>query len=785
MVELTLEELQTALTEAVSKNPPETSAAQVILSELMRRDPHIVRFSTDAGIINRLGQELVGKQETAVAELIKNSFDADATYVKLTFANTYQAGGSLEIEDDGLGMTREQLLDGFMRLSSADKVNNPISSRYKRRRAGRKGIGRFAVQRLGSELLLTTQTLEADHALQVRINWDEFKAGVDLGTIASTVEHVPKQREEGTTLLILNLRESWSEAEQNRVYRYASEVLQPFPLEKFKKKTVKQSEQPAQRLADPGFQVTLVAQNGTEETLVADQEKTVFAHALAVIEGYVDDRGEGVWSILSRPLSIKEEVSPIGSDRENTTPFIYLRRVALKAYYFIWPPEGEYLPKLLRNTLAELGRQQGGVRVFRNGFRVLPYGDRDDDWAGLDASSGVRKVLPPHANSNFFAFLELDDPESKLFEETASREGLIENAAFRELRDFVYRVLTAAVLRVAEARGRKQTRGQKGWAKREKETPPKTVEEAAEDLKKALEEAEDTSAGTSDTEQPKKDSGASTSALAGIGAAATALINAARTQQQEALQEAGMLRVLASLGLVIGEFTHEIRQALGAAQLNANQISEAIGPDTEERTAFEHLTANLSRIRGYSTYFYQTVADNANRELTPQDLRVVGRQFSEAIGPAIERAGFSLTFEPEGYELLTPPMHSSEISSILFNFYSNSLKAIGRSTKSQKRMLLRVGRQASTVFLEFADDGDGIPDEIQDRIFNAFFTTATPASRDATATDEAQGSGLGLKIVADIVAVYKGEVSLIEPPLGYNTCFKVTFPEHDPDANSN
>ena len=785
----TLEELQTALTEAVSKNPPDTVAAQSILSELMRRDTHVVRFSTDAGIINRLGQELVGKQETAVAELIKNSFDADATHVKLTFSETIQAGGSLKIEDNGLGMTREQLLDGFMRLSSADKILNPVSSRYKRRRAGRKGIGRFAVQRLGAELLLTTQTLNANQALQVRIDWNAFQVGVDLGTVASIVEQVPKERAEGTTLRILHLRESWSEAEQNRVYRYASEVLQPFPLEHFKKKPVAEREQTTQRVADPGFQVTLVSKNGEEETLIADQEQTVFAHALAVIEAYVDSRGEGIWSIASRWLKIKEEVSPIGSDKENTKPFYFLRRVALKAYYFIWPPGADYIPKLLRTPLAELGRQQGGIRVFRNGFRVLPYGDRDNDWAELDASSATRDILPPHANSNFFAFIELDDPRGELFEETASREGLIENEAFKELRDFAYRALTAGVVRIAEARGKKQTKGQKNW-KRE-EAKEKTSAEIIQDAEAAAQdeinkaEATLTSNANSGSGSMPDNSGEGPSPLAGVKAAVAELGALARgvveAQRAEALQELGMLRVLASLGLVIGEFTHEIRQALGAAQINAEDLNAAIPLDATGRAALSHLAANLNRIRGYSAYFYQTVADNADRQLQFHDLRAVGRQFVDAIRPAIERVNLTLDFQPEGYELLTPPMHVSELSSILFNFYSNSLKAIDRAPNSAGRLLLRVGREDGRVFLEFADDGAGVPEEIQDRIFNAFFTTATPSSRDSTLAAEAQGSGLGLKIVADIVAVYDGSVYLTAPPAGYRTCLRVEFPEYDPD----
>ena len=113
-----------------------------------------VGFSVDAGLIQRLGYELVGKAETAVSELIKNSYDADATIVEVEFVDTNEEGGTLIISDNGVGMTQSQLLNGFMRISSTDKVHNPTSSIFHRTKAGKKGIGRFAAQRLGEQLTI-------------------------------------------------------------------------------------------------------------------------------------------------------------------------------------------------------------------------------------------------------------------------------------------------------------------------------------------------------------------------------------------------------------------------------------------------------------------------------------------------------------------------------------------------------------------------------------------------------------------------------------------------------
>ena len=129
-----------------------------------------IGFTIDAGLIQRLGFELVGRAETAVSELIKNSYDADATVVEVDFINTDDTGGVLIIKDNGLGMTKAQLIDGFLRISSTDKVHNPISSKYHRRKAGRKGIGRFSTQRLGSRLTVITQTKDNSFALKLTID---------------------------------------------------------------------------------------------------------------------------------------------------------------------------------------------------------------------------------------------------------------------------------------------------------------------------------------------------------------------------------------------------------------------------------------------------------------------------------------------------------------------------------------------------------------------------------------------------------------------------------------
>src|ERR1700674_3292317 len=103
----------------------------------------VLRFTVDSRHVRQLGQELVEDSVTALSELIKNAYDADATQVDLIFREAgKQAGGELEIRDDGIGMALKDIQEGWMRISTDYKDRHPLSPQFKRIRSGMKGIGR-------------------------------------------------------------------------------------------------------------------------------------------------------------------------------------------------------------------------------------------------------------------------------------------------------------------------------------------------------------------------------------------------------------------------------------------------------------------------------------------------------------------------------------------------------------------------------------------------------------------------------------------------------------------
>ena len=287
-----------------------------------------IGFTVDAGLIDRLGRELVGRAETAVSELVKNSYDADATEVKVTFIDSDTVGGSLIIEDNGIGMSETQLELGFMRISSTDKIHNPVSEKYGRTKAGRKGIGRFATQRLGSQLSIISQTKSVNYAIRIVINWEQYKIDQDITSISFPLEFIEKQRNEGTTLRIDGLKEVWSESAIKRIFRYVSELLQPNYL------SLKGRENNIASQNEQTFNVSFYRKVGDYMETVASEQKMIFDKALATIEGIVDNDGFVYVNLFSDSLGLNDKI-PISHDNKNDN-FDLIRNVHFRVYYFIY-----------------------------------------------------------------------------------------------------------------------------------------------------------------------------------------------------------------------------------------------------------------------------------------------------------------------------------------------------------------------------------------------------------------------------------------------------------------
>jgi len=237
-----------------------------------------------------------------------------------------------------------------------------------------------------------------------------------------------------------------------------------------------------------------------------------------------------------------------------------------------------------------------------------------------------------------------------------------------------------------------------------------------------------------------------------------------------------LLRVLAGLGLTIGEFIHEIKQYQGALQHDIRNIANSDSLD-KVLEVNKRVKNNLDGLSTYISYFDESFSENVQRELKPIELRTVVYSLKKTLEADISKRKIEFV-EPifKGYNLYTIAMHKSEWASILFNFYTNARKAINRANVKGKIFIECGKKHNKWVYLEFSDNGDGIPIEKRDKIFNAFYTTSNPIGKITTQHEEMTGTGLGLKIVRDIITSYGGTIFVKESTKGYNTTIRIELP---------
>ncbi|CAD5263663.1 MULTISPECIES: sensor histidine kinase [Halomonadaceae] len=744
----------------LQKESPDWRLVESLSRVEVSQDPTNVRFSVDAGHIQRLGVELVGKKDTALSELIKNAFDADATEVNLHFQDSNITGGTLTISDNGSGMTMDVIRNSWMRISTVAKAEYPLSPFYERRRAGRKGIGRFAVQRLAKSLELRTSPSGEPYGHSVFFDWDEeFTAGKDLNDIFNQVQTFEKElNESGTELRMICLRDSWTPAAISRVWRAVLLLQPPF-------KIAKVSGNKIGKQADPGFTVRVNGETNDKSDDSFSIEKDFLSQALASIEASIEEDGKAKVRVISKKLDLDDFV-----DFEDT--YVLVGPVSLTSRYFIY--SSETLSGMRMQEAAAMGRRYGGIRVYRNGFRVLPYGDPHDDWLGMDSFASRRKFLAPGNNQNFFGQVSILSEENPLLEETASREGLQENEAFEELQDFAKKALLWAINRIAAARNRKQTASQPRFVSQVR--PPSQSIRTAIELLEDEGASDDDKSGQGETESDAHNSLPKNEQLLGALKAAEEDAKASEEeyerQREASLQYEAMLRLLASLGLSISVFGHEVKGAQEAIrarlQLMSDEI-EALPIDEyqeslqKQHEMLETSTRRLFDIGGYIAGLMSQTESRDLRELSVTgSLKRFGKQFESYMSKQ------QVIFDPVDVapsSLRTIEMHASELDSVLLNFLTNSIKSMKKAKVSQRRIRMDAKREGKYVVIGFEDNGIGIPKEQHELIFDAFYTTTLIAEDDGLA---GPGTGLGLKIVSDIAKSYGGDVSVAEPSKGFN-----------------
>jgi signal transduction histidine kinase len=244
-------------------------------------------------------------------------------------------------------------------------------------------------------------------------------------------------------------------------------------------------------------------------------------------------------------------------------------------------------------------------------------------------------------------------------------------------------------------------------------------------------------------------------------------------QEEYSTQARRSLLTMSLLGVIAGFMTHESKAIMLDLEQAITQVRALAKRNPEFTKIADDLSHRLENFEGYLGYarlFIQNVRDPKEKPLSAAgQVRHVLNRFSAF---AKER-GIEVVNEVEP-NVKTPPLPVTVYSGVLLNLYTNALKAVNvpHAGIRKPKVVFRAWNESGKHVLEVADNGVGIPAEVQKRIWEPLYTTTSDMENPL-----GSGMGLGLPLIKQVVTELGGSVNLVsDPPHGFTTCFRVVFP---------
>lgn len=372
-----------------------------------------LHFKTSSGIKSIVGKDLITDKFVAIFELVKNSYDAGAKQVTITFDKN-----KITILDDGHGMSKDDLVNKWLNLAYSEKKEGTLSKK-ERVYVGSKGIGRFSADRLGSKLKITTKILEEGSQHEVWVDWNKFDENLkklfeEISLDYNKTDLNISEVKAFTQIEIFDLHENWSHEDISKVKESLRRLKNPF-------------------VDDDGFRILFIDSTDLLEVkeyiksniaeVLKDKSITIEAKFEKKINVKLFDRGQKIYEIESDNLTILNSC-PIGVNVN------YLTTSAKSAF-------------TKRMKIEPVN--YGNIFIYKNNFRVMPYGDKDYDLFGLNMrkTQGYNRYL---GTRELIGFIEIFDKNNNFFRETSSRNsGFVNSVYLSELEnlfmDYIIRPL--------------------------------------------------------------------------------------------------------------------------------------------------------------------------------------------------------------------------------------------------------------------------------------------------------------------------------------------------------
>lgn len=394
------------------------------------------QFRISSALKNIIGKDLITDDFIAVFELVKNSFDAHASYVDVRFEDLDIGSPKLIIQDDGKGMDIQDLENKWLFVAYSAKKDGSEDYRDKiknvRMHAGAKGIGRFSCDKLGSHLKIHSRRKGGDKEINtLEVEWKDFESDPhvefdDIFVLYQKTKDNKYKISHGTVLEISGLREPWSRDKLLKLRNSLEKLINPNQgndSDNFSINLHAESEELADKEVDVDAPWNVV--NGPIKNFLFEGLglKTTFINVKVSEDGkYIhtrlEDRGTLIFEIT--------EINPIVYDRRalgDIEVTLFALNRSAKIHF------GKYMGTAPVNF--------GSVFLYKNGFRVHPVGEYGDDSLGLDSrkTQGTARYL---GSRDVVGRIEING-ENPDFQEASSRDGgLVKNQAYNCLRKFFY-----------------------------------------------------------------------------------------------------------------------------------------------------------------------------------------------------------------------------------------------------------------------------------------------------------------------------------------------------------
>lgn len=714
-------------------------------------------FEPTGRLVMSIGKDLIKDLPAAIVELVKNSYDADANYVKITYLKNKE-GLNIIVEDDGHGMSQETVLNAWMVPSTDYKLKKKQSPRG-RIYQGRKGIGRYAVSLLGNKLELIT--IKDGFKTTACFDWDKFNSEKKLREIPIIITTSKTMSNTGTKLVIINeysnaLADKMSESDAQKVEKELSKLLS--------------------NVND--FKIIVSYKN-----FYSDAKKNICKEIsqLKFNEAWHYKLSGKIYANFNYELTYsnfytKKEKKFKGSFIENLSrDSVPCGEISVDYRVYDKDPSGIELimnfvndnqnANLSKTEIKNMLIDKSGISIFRNNFRIRPYGDKGFDWLNLD-SKRVQNPSMAIGSEQINGKISIESEEISGLKEKSARDGLYENSNFETLQRIANLSLNLLEKERFKYRQKETIKKPKAIDKlfdfsHVSQNILKAIDKAYKNLKKSPENVEEH---IEDLNQE-------------INKEIKKLEKEKESEFLEVKESIAIYQKHTTLGNVISVVLHEGRKPLSWYRNKLPAMERKLHKLLKKReidvTGYNDLYNDVGKLKSeairMSDFFERLDPLASNKRKKRKKINAENEIYSvmDIFQTMIEKLNIRIDYEIQENVILN--LVEEDLYMALTNIIENAIFWVGYSKFDEKIIKVNLYSHDDDAIIEIIDNGPGIlPEDIKE---NLLFL---PGYSRKNSVIEENGTGLGLSIAGEAIQRNEGTLEAIDSEVGahFRICFK-------------